>query len=41
LTIWLRLDRMKRKKICVNQPCSERTKYGIRLFTLFDLATSA
>ena len=25
LTIWLRLDRMKRWKLRVNQPCSERT----------------
>ena len=25
LAIWLRLDRMKRKKICVDQPCSGRT----------------
>ena len=28
LAIWLRLDRMKQKNICVDQPCSGRTKYG-------------
>jgi dTDP-4-dehydrorhamnose reductase len=27
LAIWLRLDRMKQKKIRVNHPCSERTTY--------------